>query len=450
VGALSTPAEWNDFLTSFAAAHGTSEWPGNGAASEGLLVEAESRLKIALPPSYRAFLSASNGWRNLSLEIPVLRPVERITWFKKAHRDWVQAYVDPLRGTEPLLPSEQDYFNYASQDSVHFDVKHLAHTLCISDAGDSAVLLLNPMVIWPDGEWEAWFFANWLPGASRYRSFADWMRHELAQLSDETFTHAIVPGELPAVYLDGPAKAKRRVRPREEILTFPDIIKRLSSTNERKRVKAVRHLGRLGDDRAIATLLDLLKNDYDYHVRCEAAEVLGRMRAEVAMEPLIAAIDDEGVNSTAIHALGSFRDERSAERLLRILDEGGMYAVSAAYVLGTRGDTRAIDSLLHFLVSKDPRDRHIGDIAGRILAESFQGKGLEALEHLQNHSDDEVRGKAIVGISDLAFGAREKSVKEKARQILRTRLEVEPHPRLRSLLETEIEFTSKKSSQALS
>lgn len=41
----------------------------------------------------------------------------------------------------------------------------------ISDLGDSAIYLLNPLAISPEGEWEAWFFANWNPGAVRYRSF---------------------------------------------------------------------------------------------------------------------------------------------------------------------------------------------------------------------------------------------------------------------------------------
>src|SRR5262249_43841856 len=33
-------------------------------------------------------------------------------------------------------------------------------------------------VVTPDGEWETWFFANWLPGAVRYRSFAEWLEDE--------------------------------------------------------------------------------------------------------------------------------------------------------------------------------------------------------------------------------------------------------------------------------
>ena len=38
--------------------------------------------------------------------------------------------------------------------------------------------LLNPMVVTPEGEWEAWMFAHWLPGARRYRSFWELMGGE--------------------------------------------------------------------------------------------------------------------------------------------------------------------------------------------------------------------------------------------------------------------------------
>jgi hypothetical protein len=341
-----------------------------------------------------------------------------------------------------LLPVEQDYFNYGGEKSGDFDPKHLAQTLCISEVGDDAVLLLNPMVIWPDGEWEAWLFANWIPGAIRYRSFADWMRHELADLTGETFTHSNIPAELPVVYRDGPEKLERRVRPREKIFTFDKVSEELSSRTRSRRLKAVRQLGRIGSEEAVTTLLGLLKNDYDYHVRCEAAEVLGNMRAQRAIDPLIAAIDDERVNTTAIHALGGFSDEKSAECLLRILREGGMYATSASHVLGVRADNRAVGPLAGFLISKDPRDNHIGNIAGRLIAD-FQSAGLAALEPLVTDADLEIRRRAIVGVGDLAFGSKEKQVKAKARDLLRQCLEQETDPELRQLLEVEIEITTK-------
>lgn len=449
VSALSTQTEWMHFLKSFAVALQTNEWPGNPAASEEHLLKAENRLKTTLPPSYRAFLSASNGWRNASRAVPLLRPIEKIRWFKREHRDWVLAYTDPMQGVEPLLPAEQDYFNYSQQDSVNFDVKHLAQALCISDVGDSAVLLLNPMVVWPDGEWEAWFFANWLPGATRYRSFADWMRHELAELRDEEFTHSVIPDELPTVYLDGPTKETRRVRPREVILTMDEAIKKLTSKTRSQRVKAVRQLGRIGGEAAISKLIDLLKADYDYHVRCEAAEVLGRMRSQEAIEPLIAVTAEESyVTSTAIQALGNFNDEPSAQRLLKLVEEDGPSAGVATYALAKRNDSRGVPLLVQKLTSKDWRDQHTGNIAGRFIAE-FGKKGFQALAPLLESRDVEIRQRAINGIFDLACLAKDKDVKAEAKQLLERCFQNETDPAVRQNLEACLAVACNKKSPHL-
>lgn len=37
-------------------------WLGRNGASEEQLAELEARLKVKLPPSYRSFLSFTNGW----------------------------------------------------------------------------------------------------------------------------------------------------------------------------------------------------------------------------------------------------------------------------------------------------------------------------------------------------------------------------------------------------
>lgn len=43
------------------------------------------------------------------------------------------------------------------------------------------VWLLNPHVVGPDGEWEAWDFASWHPGEVRYRSFWDLMEYQFGR-----------------------------------------------------------------------------------------------------------------------------------------------------------------------------------------------------------------------------------------------------------------------------
>ena len=56
----------------------------------------------------------------------------------------------------------------------------------ISDTGDAAILLLNPQVITTDGEWEAWFFSNWNPGARRYPSFWELMHRQYETMTNLT------------------------------------------------------------------------------------------------------------------------------------------------------------------------------------------------------------------------------------------------------------------------
>lgn len=442
--ALSNTAEWQKFLKEFADRDGVEEWPGNAGASEQQLVEVEARLKVKLPPSYRNFLSASNGWRRASTLVPDLRSVEKIKWFRKEHKDWLGAYQ---LGAEPLSVMERDYFNYADQDCVIFEVKHFAQTLCISGGGDDAVLLLNPMVVWPDGEWEFWFFANSLPGAVRYHSFADWMRCEYCELVGEPVEHTVNAGELPTVYLDAPGKPDRRIRPREEVLVLETVLARIKSKKKSDRVKAAKQLAYLGGELALDALLNSLKSDPEEQVRWAAVDSLGRLAAPETVEAIIAAVDDPLVNSSAIHALAKFKDERSAQFLLKVLEEGGLYAATAVSPLSKRGESRAVIPLTRFLAGTAAVDRqHIGDIAGRLLAQ-FGDAGYKALEPLMTHPDARIRKRAERGIADIAYLANEPLLRRKAYDLLQKSLETETDAELRRWIEVSIKISAKKNTK---
>jgi hypothetical protein len=152
-------------------------WLGYNGVAEAEIVATEKRLDTRLPPSYRTFLKVSNGWRFPSVSIFDLLPATKVVWFREQNQDWIDAYVVPSAELPPI--TDKEYFVYgAKQDCVKFRTEYLPTALQISDVGDSAVVLLNPKVITPEGEWETWFFANWLPGAVRYRSFAEWLTAE--------------------------------------------------------------------------------------------------------------------------------------------------------------------------------------------------------------------------------------------------------------------------------
>ncbi len=186
-----TESDWRRFLTKFNRELLSYEevvkslsrdvrkagWLGFPGAKASEIIATERRLGIRFPRSYREFLKASNGWRFPSVSISDLRPLEKVAWFSQENLPWIDAYVRPATGL-PAIPDKK-YFVYGKkQESVNFRPAYLQTALQISEVDDSAVVLLNPKVVTPDGEWETWLFANWLPGAVRYRSFGEWLAQE--------------------------------------------------------------------------------------------------------------------------------------------------------------------------------------------------------------------------------------------------------------------------------
>ena len=159
-----------------------SGWLGFPGATEEQLARAETRLRITLPRSYRDFLKVSNGWQQTGTSIWRVWSTEEIDWFRVRNREWIDAYVSPFTFAElneEFVLTDEEYLVYGeAQDPVRYRANYLESALEISEAGDSAIYLLNPETVTADGEWEAWLFANWLPGAQRHRSFAELMQAE--------------------------------------------------------------------------------------------------------------------------------------------------------------------------------------------------------------------------------------------------------------------------------
>ena len=167
-------------------------WLGYPGALEEQIHHAENRLGVSLPPSYREFLKVTNGWRQTTPFIYQLWSTYEIEWLRVRHSDWIDTFIEQQKRWEQrhlymsvnglshsakrfLIPDEI-YFVYGEeQDCMDLRVEYLQTALEISRKGDSAIYLLNPQVVTEEGEWEAWFFGDWLPGADRYRSFRDLM-----------------------------------------------------------------------------------------------------------------------------------------------------------------------------------------------------------------------------------------------------------------------------------
>ena len=193
---------WNQELLGSTAADPTdlppevieSGWLGYPGATEEQITQAEARLGKTLPPSYRAFLKVTNGWRQTTPLIDRLWSSEEIEWFSNRHQNWIDAFLEDYKDRYPHVSATQlesnahlgapsvpdeEYLVYGeAQDCSKLRVEYLHTALEISDVGESAIYLLNPQVVTDDGEWEAWFFGDWLPGADRYPSFRAMMQAE--------------------------------------------------------------------------------------------------------------------------------------------------------------------------------------------------------------------------------------------------------------------------------
>jgi hypothetical protein len=147
---------------------------GKSGASEAQFAQLESRLETQLPPSYREFLQFTNGWGKLTHFIHKLWSAEEVDWFRIRNQDWIDALT-----SIPVYPkiSDEEYLRYDDQRIPIIRLEYLPRTLEVSDTGEGSIYLLNPEIVTPDGEWEAWVLESWGED-TRYPSFWDLMRAE--------------------------------------------------------------------------------------------------------------------------------------------------------------------------------------------------------------------------------------------------------------------------------
>lgn len=276
-------------------AAGTLDAPG---ANEQQIAAAEARLGVRLPPSYRAFLETSNGWGASNGFAGRLCSAEQVEWYATHNQDridsWTQGLgtADKLDAADPFGTAdlfgeadeldETDLFGEADEldetdrilDDTDIPPEHLQAALMVSEE-DDGVILLNPRQVGPDGEWEAWFLASWIPGVRRARSFWDLMQATLVSLQEQRAYDLGLPMPYahPALGVDA--------------RDFDGLVAALGAPQNNRRILAAQALGQLRDPRALEPLLARLQDPLeDLFVRESAARALGALRDPRAIEPL--------------------------------------------------------------------------------------------------------------------------------------------------------------------
>jgi hypothetical protein len=115
-----------------------NRWLGHEPADEEAIRAAEKRIGVRLPPSYRNFLLASNGWRHIAPLLYELLKVDEIGWLPEADPDL--------------------WFMWDHDDDL---AEQLKRCVLLSGPADGDYWLLDGGDIGPDGEWSAcWWLAS--------------------------------------------------------------------------------------------------------------------------------------------------------------------------------------------------------------------------------------------------------------------------------------------------
>jgi hypothetical protein len=381
------------------------DWLGFDPASERDLEDLEGRLGVILPPSYRSFLLMSNGWRRTTFAIDHIRPAAEVDWFRIENESWVDVYS---RSGSDF--SDEEYYEYAEGGAPDHRAEHVKALLQISDV-DDGVYLLNPESVTPDGEWEAWFFANWVPGAIRFPSFTHLMLHEYLSFARLNQVQ-VGTTDLPVLAIPGakvPRVAAERVRKKEaRAATLDQLISQMRELDGKPLDKVLRAFsGKLkGRPQArrrpdlVPVLVDVFHSSPHAGIRSACIAALTEL-ADDAPAVLLESLSDVDpwVVLGGIFALTYFPSADALEPLCRFIESrvNVMINENAMSALGAVGDERAVPTLVGVLLDTSTCfDQSFGTAA--IALSRCGPTGFEALVSALDHTDARVRRAAIVGV----------------------------------------------------
>jgi len=138
-----------------------TKWLGQPPTTVTDIEVAEKRLGLQLPQDYKDFLKTSNGFNPFSLVNVTLSSVDKADMLVNVDEDLVSAWTGGMF---------EESFNNKFRKSI-----------IIGGHEEEQMLLLIPP---ESGEWECWFFANWVPGERRYPGFRYYMEELLQRLED--------------------------------------------------------------------------------------------------------------------------------------------------------------------------------------------------------------------------------------------------------------------------
>ena len=132
-----------------------------------------------------------------------------------------------------------------------------------------------------------------------------------------------------------------------ERIAPPEAYEPVEQRASRRDKQAIRVLGKIGDDRALETLVDFIDGDGDPALQRVTLQALGEIGSHEATQAVAnrLAAENDGVRSAAARALGLLGDTRAIDPLADVLadDDVDEVRASAAWALTQIGTERAVE-----------------------------------------------------------------------------------------------------------
>ncbi len=139
-----------------------ARWLGYPPASEERIVSLEKRLGRRMPPSYRAFLAVSDGWRHAGAFVSLLAGTADARW----HDD-----------ESGLAGVFEEYLDEDAGPEEQRDVDIWRRGLQLDVESDAVYVLMDPEDVDDDGEWAVYTWAGWRAAPpERHANFLAFMR----------------------------------------------------------------------------------------------------------------------------------------------------------------------------------------------------------------------------------------------------------------------------------
>ena len=178
-------------------------------------------------------------------------------------------------------------------------------------------------------------------------------------------------------------------------------IKELEDKDSNVRKSAAEALGGIRSEKAVEPLINVLTADKDSKVRESAVFALGQIGSEKAIESLINVLSidkDSDVRKSVALVLGSIRSEKAIEPLIKVLstDKESDVRGYTAFALGSIGSEKAIESLITALSDEETNVRWRAAVAlGRTRSKLAVEPLINALSTGKEDFDREYAAEAL-------------------------------------------------------